>query len=70
MREVYNCPYLLCLFFKKVRNTWVVSKILGYIPFIKERFMRLVSGSLRALLKVLNNFVSTFWGHIALSFFE
>ena len=54
--------------FLKVGNTWTVFKTFGNTPLIKERFMRLVSGSLRVLLKVLNNFVGILWGPIALLF--
>ena len=52
--------------FLKVGNIWAVFKTFGNTPLIKERFMRLVSGSLRVLLKVLNNFVGILWGPIAL----
>ena len=38
-------------------NISVNFKTLGNTPLTKERFMRLVSGSLRALLKFLNKFV-------------
>ena len=54
--------------FLKAGNTWAVFKTLGNTPLIKERFIRSVGGSLRALFKILNNFVGILWGSIALLF--
>ena len=52
----------------KVGITWAVFKTFGNIALIKERFIRLVSGSLKVLLKFLNSFVGILWGPIALLF--
>ena len=56
--------------FLKVGNTWAAFKTFWNNPLIKERFMRLVNGFLRALLKVLNNFVGMLWDTIVLLFFS
>ena len=56
--------------FLKVGDIWAAFKTFGNTPLMKERFMRLVSGWLRVLSKVLNNFVGILWDPIALLLFS
>ena len=54
--------------FSLVISLSIVFKTFGNTPLIKERFVRLVSGLLRVLLKVLNKFFGILWDPIALLF--